>query len=454
MDPIRVRLAEVLGELPPSTRVWVAYSGGRDSHVLLHALTTLGERFHLRLQAVHVDHALHEQSAGWAEHCRRVCDKLGVPLQVERVAIERSAGESLEAVARDARYQALTRIIAAGDWLVTAHHLDDQAETLLLALLRGSGVHGLAAMPERARLGEGVLWRPLLGIARDQLDAYALEQQLEWIDDPSNSDTGFDRNWLRQRLMPLLSERWPAAASCLARSAEHCAAAVELVDAAADDALAECGGRWRHTLSVDALLRLPPRLRAATLRHWFSTQGLPRPDSRHLARIEREVLGARVDANPLVAWHGCEVRRYRGSLFALAPLPPAPGELVIHWMSGESKLGAGLGLVQLLSRDGETLNPEDLFPRGLDIHFGMSAVRCRRDGRGHHRPLKKGFQDAAIPPWLRAYVPMLYHQGTLIAVADLWWCRRPPGDAWLRWSGHAWERFGLMDREPVRLTRP
>ncbi len=311
-------LAHLTG-FPAARRCWVAYSGGRDSSVLLALLARLRPRLRMELRAVHVDHGLQPAAADWADHCARRCAGLGVPCELRRVRVEPAAGKGPEAAARASRYEALARILSPGDLMLTAHHRDDQAETLLLALLRGSGVQGLAAMPQVAPLGAGLLVRPLLGWSRAELHDSVQPPALDWVEDPSNLDLSLDRNFLRARVLPLLAERWPAAGRTLARSAGHCAEAADLVGRYAAQILAGVPGRRPGTLSVEALLGLDPGLCRAVLRRWIHERGFCLPDTRHLGRILAEVLPARADASPLVAWPGCEVRRYRGDLFSLTP---------------------------------------------------------------------------------------------------------------------------------------
>jgi tRNA(Ile)-lysidine synthase len=205
-----LRLADELRALPDVDRLWVAYSGGLDSHVLLHALVSQFAPAALRLQAVHVDHGLASDAAAWARHCQRVCAALGVPLRRIRVNARPSKGESPEAAAREARYGALRSLLRGRECLLTAHHQDDQAETVLLQLLRGAGVRGLAAMPRLMPFGAGWLARPLLQWPREALCAYARRQHLDWVEDASNHDKGIDRNLLRQEVIPVLRRRWPA----------------------------------------------------------------------------------------------------------------------------------------------------------------------------------------------------------------------------------------------------
>lgn len=428
-------------------RLWVALSGGLDSTCLLHAAAAVRDRLPGPLSAVHLDHGLHPDSARWAGHCRGLCVGLEVPLVIRRLRIHRRPGESLEAAAREARYLALAALLGPGEVLVTAQHRDDQAETLLLALLRGSGLDGLAAMPRVSDLGPGRLARPLLGVPRAALEAYALGQGLGWVEDPSNASLAFDRNYLRQRVIPLLRARWPAVSLTLARSAGHCAEAARLIEAQADQCLEGlAGSRW-GTLSIPGLAALEPAQARVVLRLWLRRLGLPLPDSPHLSRVLTEVLPARRDSNPLVAWPGCEIRRYRGDLFALRPLPSPPTAAPLSW-SGESLvLPPPLGILALIPVVGE-------LPQGLakvspfQVRFGLEGERYRRAGAGRQRPLKKLFQEAGIPAWLRPYVPLILAGDRLMAVAGVYPAVEGPGtgSAAFRvyWHGHPWEALGLF----------
>ncbi len=425
-------LLRELDSLPPAPRLWVAFSGGLDSTVLLHALAAARELRPLALAAIHVDHGLSPIASDWADHCRRQCADLAVPLTLRRLELQRRRGESLEALARAGRYAALGAVAGPGDLVLTAHHQDDQAETLLLALLRGSGVKGLAAMPRLARLGGAWLLRPLLGYRRAELLTYARAQGLTWIEDPSNGDLDFDRNLLRAHILPLLVGRWPACAASLSRSAAHCAEAQDLITGLAEREIAVIGGSRPGTLSLAALAVRPPALQAAVLRHWLSDLGLPPPDSRHLGRIREELMRARPDRMPLVTWPGCETRRYRDDLFAMAPLPPVPGEQVLEWQEGQLVLPTGLGRLRLTNPAGARLDPAVYWPSGLEVRFGVEGLSCRPEGHPHQRRLKHLFQETAIPPWLRPYVPCLFDRAHLAAVGDLWRCAPLTGADGLR----------------------
>jgi len=454
-------LVPVLAPFQDAGRVWVAYSGGLDSSVLVRAATAVQQRLPGRLGAIHVDHGLHPESARWATHCQSVCESLAIPLLTHRLDLHPTPGESLEAVAREARYGALAAVLAPGDLLLTAHTQEDQAETLLLALIRGSGVQGLAAMPAVADLGMGRLVRPLLNVRRPDLEHYARTLALNWVEDPSNGELSFDRNYLRNRVMPLLRERWPAVSATLARSAAHCAEAATITAKAAEETLCGLAGERPGTLSIPRILRLDMPLRKASLRLWLRRRGFRSPDTAHLERILAEVLPARADANPLVTWRGCEVRRYRQDLFSLQPLPAAPLNLEISWEGPTLDLPDRLGtLTRIPAGQGERLTGASL--RTLQVRFGVSDVVCRPPGIAHTRTLKNLYQEAGVPPWLRPFVPLLFDGNALAAVAGLCRCA-PPGSPMgpnkhrnalagppappppsVRWSGHPWETLGYF----------
>jgi len=455
-------LAAALAGYAPVGRVWIAYSGGLDSTALLRAAAAVRERLPGALWAVHIDHGLHPESRHWSEHCRATCESLAIPFLSRRLDLGPTPGESPEAVARVARYGEFSVLLAPGDLLLTAHHQDDQAETLLLALIRGSGVHGLAAMPVAAELGLGRLIRPLLDRTRADLEHYVRTLGMTWVEDPTNGEPSMDRTYLRNLVMPLMRERWPAVSATLARSAGHCAETAVLVDLVAGHELAGLTGERPGTLSVAALKRVEPVLRKAVLRLWLRRRGFRLPDTVHLGRIVNEVLTARPDADPLVAWPGCEVRRYRQDLFALRPLPPAPVDLACRWEGPVLELPAGLGILERFPDDGEADWP-DAQPEPLLVRFGVTELTCRPGDSAHNRPLKKLFQEAGIPSWLRAYVPLLFAGDQLLAVLGV--CRCEPVGAVqqpgivsadsvppvrvappprVRWSGHPWESLGFF----------
>lgn len=438
------RLYQVLSGWSRPVRYRVALSGGLDSTVLLHALAALRERLDVPLAAIHADHGLQPDAADWVAHCTALCAGLAIPLDTVQLRLEPQPGQSTEAVAREARYAAFAAALQPGERLLTAQHRDDQAETVLLQLLRGAGVAGLAAMPALAGLGPGSLGRPLLAFDRAELEAYAREQGLEWVEDPSNADLDYDRNYLRHEVMPRLRARWPAAAATISRSAGHCAAADQALRALAAGDLELCRLSG-HRLAIYPLLQLPPERRNHLLRAWIARAGLPLPPAHKLARILDEVIPARPDAEPLVAWPGAELRRYRDALWLTPPLPPAEPDWLADW-DGTAPLALPAGLGQLRTVPG---------PGGIDplrwrdgrktVAFRREGLACTPAGRQGSRPLKKLFQELDVPPWLRERVPLLFIDGELAAVADYVVCA--PFAAADQGLQPAWERPPWFDSD-------
>ncbi|MCL4315375.1 MAG: tRNA lysidine(34) synthetase TilS [Gammaproteobacteria bacterium] len=382
-------------------------------------MARLRDEYGVILQAAHVDHALHPDSANWTEHCQTVCAGLGIPCQTVRVHAKAGPGVSPEAAARRARYQALAGLMEPGDCLLTAHHLDDQAETLLLQLLRGSGPHGLAAMPPCAGFAQGLHLRPLLEFSRPALRRYAEEHKLRWIEDPSNISRDFARNTLRHDVIPEINAHWPTAAATLARSARHQAEAADLMDALAELDLSQAQGAHKNTLSVSRLNALSGARRRNLLRYWIKGLDLPLPDSRHVQRIVCDVLGARADATPCVHWRGAEVRRYRDQLHAMPPLPAHDADRVIPWdMKQPLILPAGLGTLSCIPDTGAGIKAAAM----ATVRFRRGGERCKPVHRRETHELKKLFQEAGIPPWQRARIPLVYIDSQLAAVGGLWVC--------------------------------
>jgi tRNA(Ile)-lysidine synthase len=429
------RLSQLLPQFP-DVALCVAFSGGADSTALLAAVAALRHP-PLELRAIHIDHRLHPHSRRWSAHCRRVARELGVPLTVRTATIVRRPGESPEAAARAVRYRLLAGALADGEALLTAHHQDDQLETVLLQLLRGAGVAGLAAMPEAAAFARGVLVRPLLPLTHARLTAWVSAAGLKWIEDDSNAELRLDRNYLRARVLPLIRARWPSAAATVTRAARHAAEAQRLLDAlgAADAGRARCGA----DLSARALRTLPPDRRRNALRFWIASAGhLPPPSSR-LEEIAGPLLAAREDAHPFVAWEGGVVQRQADRLSlraggtaaaraaqrsrAAAPEPAdaaAAPEVTWQWRGRRScVLPPPFGRLTL-RRDAR--GPLDLaaLPATLTVRTRRGGERLRPVRGGPRRTLKSLLQEARVPLAQRARLPLLFDGERLIAAADLW----------------------------------
>ena len=406
----------------------VALSGGLDSSALLHLLVRLREREGLpALQAIHVHHGLQSAADAWPAHCQALCDRLGVSLQVEFVQV--AGGASLERAAREARYAACASRLGAGELLLTGQHRDDQAETLLLRLLRGAGVRGLAAMPMARPLGRGQLVRPLLGVARAELERYAGEQHLSWVEDPSNTDTRLARNFLRRDILPALARQWPQVGTTLARTAVQMAEAEQLLVELAEQDLVPARSphsfAWLGLPSLDLgpLRDLSEARQRNALRHWLAPL-TPMPDREHWAGW-CDLRDAAGDAEPVWRLERGELRRAGGRLWWLAdewlrtPTPPAP------WANRQGQLALpGNGFVQLLGQP----------PSGaLALRYRQGGEEMTVPGRGR-RDLKRLLNESGLPAFVRGRVPLLYRDAELVAVAGVEGLDGPRSGEWrLRW---------------------
>ncbi|WP_095163240.1 tRNA lysidine(34) synthetase TilS [Pseudomonas sp. Irchel 3F5] len=391
----------------------IALSGGLDSTVLLHLLATLSCQQPLpALRAIHIHHGLQAAADAWPGHCQRLCDALGVELQIIRVSV--ALGASLEQGARDARYAAFSAALAPGEILLTGQHREDQAETLLFRLLRGAGLRGVSAMPAQRPLGQGMLVRPLLGVSRSDLQAYAQAQQLNWIEDPSNNDTQFSRNYLRHQVFPTLVQRWPQAAQNLARSAEHLSEAQGLLDELALEDLAEASTpapfAWLglDSLDLEVLRRLSPARQRNALQYWLA----PRtrlPDSRHWAGWEA-LRDAASDGRPLWRLTDGELHRAGARIWWLAA----------DWLMpvGGPQAWPDAGKVLALSGNG-SVSLSGTLPQGpLHIAYRQGGETLTINGRGQ-RDLKRLLNESQLPSFVRSRLPLLYCSEQLLAVANL-----------------------------------
>jgi tRNA(Ile)-lysidine synthase len=420
-----------------SKRLMIAYSGGLDSHVLLHLFSAAGRHFRQQLIAVHVNHGLSDNASQWARHCESICADLAIPFNLIELDARPPTGESPEAWARELRYAAIQNLMQSDDVLLTAHHLDDMAETLLIQLLRGAGPAGLASMPETSRFGQGWHYRPLLHSHREQLHAYAQQHALQWIEDESNAETRYDRNYLRQAILPSLKKRWPAIATTLTRAAKHQADAAALLDDLASLDLQTCASDSGPNLSVPALLELSRARAANTLRYWIRQQGFATPTERQLSQVFTDILPAQPDSEPCVNWLGAELRRYRDRLFIIAPLPARSAiETVIDWQL-DQPCELALGTLTASRNDGIGIKADHCSSGTVTVRFRQGGEQIRKGG--HHHDLKKLCQQYGIPSCYRDYIPLLYMDDTLVALAgilvDEQFAAKPADAAWqIHWS--------------------
>ncbi len=417
-------LADVLHRLglSPATPLKVAFSGGLDSCVLLHALGSLREPLGLSLSAVHVDHGLHPDSVDWARRARLFCERLNIPCVVERIEIIRIREHGLEAAARRARYACLARHVGKDEVLLTAHQADDQAETLLLRLLRGAGMHGLAAMPAITAFHAGRLARPLLDFTRAQLTAYATQEKLQWIEDTSNADLRLSRNYLRHRVFPRLEAHWPGAARRIAHAADMAAEAVGLLDKLAESDWLGARGTEEMSLCVSALRRLPPPRQRNLVRYWLRRQGFLAPTAVHLDQVLAQVMQEPRSRQAVIRWPGAEVYRYRDALVALRPRAGVDSAWRNHWNLTDPLEIPGVGMLRAEASQGSGLSRERIGRSPVIVGLRRGGEVCRLPGRAHRHKLKKLLQEAGVPPWERKRLPLVYVNGDLAAIGERWVC--------------------------------
>lgn len=437
--------AFLVARVPAGERLCVALSGGRDSLVLLDALQRLA--LPNPLSALHINHGLSPHAADWARFCADFCAARAIPLQVIELAPIVSNGEGLEAAARRQRYNAFAQ--CAADWLALAHHRDDQAETLLLRLLRGAGVAGAAGMPAERALAAGVpgraprLIRPLLELPREALSAYAGHLGLRWIDDESNADCRYRRNFIRHRILPPLGTVFPGASAALARATCHFAEAAALLDELAvldRERLAPAGGR----LSLAALNSLSAPRARNLLRHEMKAAGLPAPDARWLEEARHQLASTRASAETCIELPAGSLRVFRGDLYVLPALPPLPGRLLWSF-HGDAEFGWGGARLRVRPTTGAGISLARLAEGATHFALRAGGERLQPDARRPRRSLKKLLQEQGVPPWQRERLPLLWCAGQLVWAAGIgidaaFACLAGEAGVQLEWEGEGcWE---------------
>jgi len=452
INALRGFLANHFPEQHPT--LWVALSGGVDSCVLLHALTQLRESYALDLHAIHINHHVQTNAQEMTAHCRKLCDQWAISLQIKDAPIQPDAVKTgFEAHARQLRTALWQNTLPADANLCFAHHQNDQVETVLLQLLRGAGIKGLSAMPVHRQhmhpssgLTEGSspgnstwvpgqarentlhYYRPLLDVTRADILAYAKQQSVSWVEDPSNQNQHYARNRIRHTLLPELTKHWPQAVKTLARSARLCAEADGLLHEWGEELLGHCveeldsglqPSNYRETsntlLSIKRCGQLSPEKQRLVLRHWITKQGYPLPSAKKLREIQGMFVAGE-DRLPCVDWAQVEIRRYQYHLYLMPALPPHDATQVIPWHDTRQALplpSLGQHCHLLPSQRLGITFPEDAL---LSIRFRQGGERIQLPGHRHHHPLKKYFQEQGVPPWLRDRIPLLYINDHLAAI--------------------------------------
>lgn len=420
-------LAAWQSQLSRAPQILLGLSGGLDSMVLLNlVLKTVPAK---RVLALHVNHGLSPNAEHWQAVVTRHCQTVGVQLHTESVEVSES-GEGPEAAARAARYAVFEQRLEQGGLLLLGHHADDQVETVLYHLLRGSGTKGLSGMPAQRSLGAGQLLRPLLEWRKSDLKRYAEEQGLSWIEDESNRQNQFDRNYLRNQVLPAIAKRWPEYSRSVQLTAKLAGEAEILAEKlAADDILQlqprqERGG-W--SINIELLSSLTELRQRNVLRHWPALYNLPLPGYKTIDQIVDSLLSAREDASPLVSQQSLHWRRFQERLYLLdVSLLPKENTQTLE---GPQNLQWDLARPLELA-DGSRLVAEQVLGEGLYIdaderltlRYRQGGERCRPAGRGHSNSLKKLFLEYHVEPWWRDRLPLLYRGETLVAVGDYWVC--------------------------------
>ena len=408
----------------------VAYSGGIDSQVLLHALMQLkkNQLISNKITVCHVNHGLSQNAEDWQEFAKIECAKLSVELIIKCVNVQAQAQQSLEALARDARYYALKTLRDNKSLVLTGHHSDDQSETFLLALKRGAGLKGLSAMSVQTQLGQHLLVRPLLTVSRQEIEAYANDNQLSWVEDESNLDTCFDRNFIRQQIMPLLHDRWPSINNTINRSASHCLAGQELLDELAQEDLISCQAT-KTSLYSQALKDLSPARFNNVIRFFLAQQDYLMPSTEQVKQV-RQQLQASEDKSPQIKVGQCIFRRFKDQLFI------TPDYKDINDWQKEIDLPEGATVVelpddlgkltfttQLAQEHDSTLVCLPKLGQKVSVRFSHNNPKCLPDFRQQSRSLKKVLQELNVAPWQRKRIAFLYYDNELVAAIGYFICK-------------------------------
>ena len=390
---------------------WVALSGGLDSCVLLHLLQELRSHFPIQLHAIHVHHGLHPHAHDWARFCASLCHAYDVPYTEKSIQMTLEEGESLEEIAREKRYAVFAKHLAFEDILLTAHQQNDQAETVLLQLFRGAGLQGLAAMPFMKPFAKGFHARPLLSFSRAHLELYAKTKELKWVEDESNLNIQFTRNFIRHEVVPLLKTRWPSITETISRSASHCAEAKLLLDESMIHAYQDAKGSKEKTLSVMKLLQLDPLKRKYILRMWMKEQNIILPNTKKMETLLKDILMAARDRMPCIRFKNGELRRYQDDLYLMKSLLSHDIKKTFSWDFKEPLCLSSVGVLRAT------------FTKGgyFSARVSSAMVRFRQGGEvlsfvKNHRTLKNLFQEWRIPPWERHRIPLIFVEEELVSV--------------------------------------
>ena len=411
-------LHHIISVLPSNpTHIIVAFSGGVDSHVLLHLLA-LHPLFKSKITAVYINHGLQVEAEGWALHCKTIATHLGVAFKSIQVDAQKKAAQSQEEVARNVRYKALKSLVNQGDILLMAQHREDQLETVLLQLFRGAGVQGLSGMPINTLFGKGRMIRPLLDISKQAIIEYANFHQLHWIDDPSNQSNDFDRNFLRNQILPQLKQRWLGLDKTVARTARHCVNSHLASQLLAENLLIKCYNDQDQTICCENLLRLPHYQQQLVLRQWLAQYSLRMPSEVQIDKILTSIVLAKPSANPEIKLQQYSLRRYRAKLYC----DEFQSDTLIEQVWANDSQQIAYKDKHYLQRidSSEGISRQQWDQAEITVKFRSGSEKVALPYRQGHHSLKKLFQEQGVPPWKRQCMPLIYLDNQLAAIGDLW----------------------------------
>lgn len=419
---------------------YVAYSGGIDSHVLLHLCAKTNLCID-KLTAVHVNHGLQALSDTWVRHCAETARKLQVNFVSKQVNAQVVAGQSPEETARIARYRALVNLLDTGDLLLVAHHREDNYETVLLQMLRGAGLAGLSAMPEQTKLGRGILLRPLLNNAKHSIEDYARKHKLHWIEDASNQQNKFDRNYIRNKITPLLKARWPSADKTIHRVSQHCVAATKFIAQTIEADFLTLYCSEYKSISIAKLLQHNRYLQQLMLRRWFQKLKLRIPSMQNIQLILDEVVLAKANSSPQLHCGKAIVRRYRDSLYCQYQHNAIDYAKQHIWPAGQTEIHLPEnGKIVIFVRNGCGIDASLWQRLEVCIRYRQGGERIRLPKRNGSHSLKNLFQEAGVPPWQRPNIPLIFMDNCLIAIPNKWisseFYRQDGDNIHLRWHQH------------------
>lgn len=411
---VKVVEQSILPYLTESSRIWVGYSGGLDSTALLHLVASL--KLPHPVCALHVNHQISANANHWQQHCEDFAAALNIPCLVARVQVT-NTGKGIENAAREARYRIFAEHIQKHDLLLLAQHRDDLAETFLFRLLRGTGIKGMQATPKSRAFEQGTLLRPLLQISRVEIERYAKSHTLEFVEDESNTDTAYARNFLRHAIFPQLQTRWPKYAEAFANTIDWVGEANQLLDEYAQQDLLSCDYRTERlgtSMAIKGLTTFSEKRIKHLIRHWISLHGFSLPHAVQLRQIQ-QIMAAKQDSTPILQWGDGEIRRYQQRLYLSRQLADC-AHYSYEWNSAEP----------LPLPDGSVLQQQnDSPPADYTVSNRRGGERTRPLQRAASQTLKKLLQEYQLEPWLRDRIPLVYRQGELIAVGDLFVAANP-----------------------------